>query len=72
MSMNKKFWVVTLPNSKSSLNDILFECDSEILSQQLEYGLKTKHILGMFEKPKAIRIASTLLSHIKTLNNING
>lgn len=71
MSMNTKFWVVTVPNSKSTLNDIIFECDIEGLTRQLECGLRAEYILGMFDKDKATRIAYNLLNHFKFVNQIN-
>lgn len=48
MAEIKKFWVVTKPNQRSGLGDILFESDIKGMDRQFKGGLTTKEILGIY------------------------
>ncbi len=42
------FWVVTRPSRSSTLQDIIFECDLEGLSNNFAGGLKPDDIIGVW------------------------
>lgn len=66
------FWIVTKPNSLSTIDDICFETDMIGLEKQFKGGLKSEDIVGMYTKEKeAKENAVFLLSHAKICPNCN-
>lgn len=64
------FWIVTKPNSLSTIDDICFETDMIGLEKQFKGGLKAEDIAGTYiEETEAREKAVFLISHTKICPN---
>lgn len=69
MSKVNKFWVVTKPNKKSELIDILFNADMKRMGLQFKGGLSGKEIISIFTtKNEAEKVAKMALLKAGAIN----
>jgi hypothetical protein len=60
------FWVVTRPNEKSTMEDIMFESNVLHFANQIRGGLYEEEVIGLYkDESKAVKTANQLITAIQ-------